>query len=111
MSEITKKPVEAFDPWKTPKETWRYVTIPEDDPTGLTFPTIRRNKDEYIAGQTYNVPATVADFLNERIRVFNKSVVRLFQPNVDKDALMRVPVGSAPSGDRTTVHDASNINA
>lgn len=106
----TKKEVKANDPWSTPKETWVYVTVPEEEPTGNRFPTIWLNKISFEAGHTYHIPTAVASYLNERIRVYNRSVIRLFQPGVDKEALRVVPVGSAPSGDRTLVTDASNVN-
>ena len=109
----TKKTVEAFDPWKTPKESWQYVTIPEEDATGLKHPSIRFNKDEYKAGETYLVPQAVAASIKERLQAFSRSVVRLFSPNVDRLAQQQVSVGTAapmaPSGERPGYVDASTI--
>lgn len=91
----TKKIAEAFDPWKTPKESWQYVTIPHEDPLGKNFPTIRLNKEAFEAGQTYNLPVSVAAFVNERIKVFNRSCVRLFQPDMAQDGIVRTADGSS----------------
>lgn len=113
MAEIKKTAPDAFDPWKTPKESWLYVTVPEEDPTGLKFPSIGLNKIEFRAGETYHVPQAIAAFVTERIKAFNKSVVRLFSPQVDRVALREVAVGTTapmtPSGDRPGFVDASSI--
>lgn len=102
-----KKPV-AFDPWTTPKETWKYITIPDEDPTGKKFPTIMLNKISFSAGETYHLPVAVADHVNDRVKVFNRSVMRLFNPNVDMDALTKVSAGSA-SGASVNYVDASKV--
>lgn len=107
MAETKKAPV-AVDPWSTPKETWQYVTLPDEDPTGKTFPTISLNKIGFSAGQTYHVPEPVALYVKDRIKAFNKSVMRLFNSRVDMDALNVVPAGSAPGGSTAYV-DASKI--
>lgn len=108
-----KKTVTPTDPWETPKETWQYVTVPEEDATGLKYPPIGLNKIEFKAGETYHVPQVIAAYVNERIRAYNKSVVRLFSPQVDRLALREVAVGTAapmtPSGDRPGFVDASTI--
>lgn len=90
-----KKVVEAFDPWKTPQETWQFVTVPEEDPLGKAFPTIRLNKEAYSAGQTYKLPVAVAAYVNDRIKVFNKSCVRLLQPEMAQEGIIRTSDGSA----------------
>lgn len=112
IEKATKAP-ESFDPWKTSKETWQYVTIPEEDPTGLKFPSIGLNKIEFRAGQTYHVPPTVAEYVKDRVKAFNRSVTRLFSPVTDKAALRDVAVGTtapmAPSGERPGFVDASTI--
>jgi len=96
MSEI-KKTVEGFDPWKTPKETWQYVTLPIEDPLGKPFPTIRLNKEAFERGQTYNLPVQVASYVNDRIKVFNRSCVRLLQPDMAQEGIIRTADGaSAP---------------
>lgn len=114
MAETAKKTVEAFDPWKTPKETWVYVTIPEEDATGLKHPPIGLNKIEFRAGETYHLPKAIAAFVAERVKVYAKSVVRLFSPQVDRVALREVAVGTTapmtPSGDRPGFVDASTIS-
>lgn len=107
MAEIKK--VATNDPWLSDKATWQYVTIPEEDATGKGYPQITLNKISFEAGQTYHVPPQVAQFVNERIKAFNKSVVRLFNPRADMEALRVVPVGSAPGGSTSYV-DASKIN-
>jgi hypothetical protein len=114
MPEIKKPSTEVPDVWKSPKETWLYVTIPEEDPTGLKFPSIGLNKIEFRAGETYHVPPAVASYVTERVKVFNKSVTRLFSPQVDRVALREVAVGTTapmtPSGDRPGFIDASKVN-
>lgn len=113
MAEPKKQTTGPVDPWETSKETWQYVTLPDEDPTGLKFPTITLNKISFSAGQTYHVPPPVAEFVKERIKAFNRSVVRLFQPGVDRKALQEVAVGSAvpmaPSGERPGYVDANQI--
>ena len=105
----------SYDPWKSSKETWEYVTIPDEDPTGLKFPSIGLNKIEFRAGRTYQVPPSVAEYVKGRVKAFNKSVTRLFSPQIDRVALNDVAVGStapmAPSGDRPGFVDASKISA
>jgi hypothetical protein len=100
--------------FETPKETWQYVTIPEEDPTGLGFPSIGLNKIEFRAGRTYQLPVAIAAYVNERVKAFNRSVTRLFSPQIDRKALNDVAVGTtapmAPSGDRPGFVDASKIN-
>lgn len=88
------KPLQV-NAWDTPKETWRYVTVPEEDPLGKGYPNISLNKDVFSAGKTYLVPPQVADYINDRIKVFNRSCVRLLQPNVDLKSIGEVNVGSA----------------
>jgi hypothetical protein len=87
----------AFDPWKTAKEAWQYVTLPTEDPLGKPFPTIRLNKEAFEAGQTYHIPAEVASYVSDRIRVFNRSCVRLYQNDMAQDGILRTADGaSAP---------------
>jgi hypothetical protein len=92
----TPKPSAApVDPWETPKETWQYVTLPEEDPLGKPFPTIRLNKTEFAKGQTYQVPPQVATYVNDRVKVFNRSCVRLFQPDMAQPGIVRTADGSS----------------
>jgi len=112
----TKTTTEASrDPWKTPRETWQFVTIPEEDPTGLGFPTIRLNKSEFKAGESYSLPKEVAAFVNERVKAYNRSVTRLFSPVADRKSLNEVAVGTtspmAPSGERPTFVDPSKVSS
>jgi hypothetical protein len=98
----------------TPKETWQYITIPDEDPTGLKFPSIGLNKIEFRAGETYHLPVQIASFVKERMKAFNRSVTRLFSPQVDRLALNEVAVGTTagptPDGHRPGFVDASTIN-
>jgi hypothetical protein len=113
MPELNK-PVTNVDPWKTSKETWQYVSIPDEDPTGMAFPTITLNKITFAPGQTYQVPLPVALYVKDRVKAYTKSVTRLFSPVVDRVALREVSVGSTspatPSGDRPGYVDASQVN-
>lgn len=94
MAELKPK-VATVDPWQSDKATWQYVTIPEEDPLGKRFPSIGLNAQHYESGQTYLVPPVVAVYVNDRIKVFNRSCIRLLQPNVDMKSLNEVSVGSA----------------
>jgi len=94
MATKETKPV-VTDPWESPQETWLYVTIPDEDPLGQVFPNVSLNKHIFTANNTYHVPPAVAAYLNERIKVFNRSCVRLLQPTVDRKALQEVAVGTA----------------
>lgn len=100
----TKKPVDA---WETPKETWEFVTVPDEDPLGKTFPNISLNKHIFEAGQTYNLPPQVAAYVKDRIKVFNRSCVRLLQPNVDLKA--QTDVQNHGSKTPATYVDASQV--
>ena len=117
MAEIKKPstdiPRTVQEVFNTPKETWQYVTVPEEDATGLVFPSIGLNKIEFKAGQTYHVPKVIAAYVTERVKVASKAVTRLFSPVVDRVALREVAVGTTapmtPSGDRPGFVDASTI--
>lgn len=93
------KPVAPVDAWETPKETWVYVTIPDEDPLGKEFPHVSLNKHIFEAGKSYNVPSQVAEYVNDRIKVFNRSCIRLLQPNRDmvavKDSAMNGGFGGS----------------
>lgn len=93
MPEIKK--TDAKDPWTTPKETWQFVTIPDEDPLGYPYPNVSLNKTIFEKGQTYQVPPSVAQYVNERIKVYNRSCVRQLQSNVDRKSLQEVSVGTA----------------
>jgi hypothetical protein len=82
------------DAWLSPQETWEFVTVPDEDPLGKGFPDISLNKHVFSAGETYNVPKQVADYIKDRIKVFNRSCVRLLQPNRDIAAENAVYFGS-----------------
>jgi len=111
--EKEKKLTTVAELFGTPKETWQYVTIPDEDPTGLKFPSIGLNKIEFQAGHSYQLPAQIAAYVTERVKAFNRSVTRLFSPQVDRLAMNQVAVGttapSAPSGDRPGFIDASKV--
>jgi hypothetical protein len=114
MALPTKVATAPVDPWTTSKETWLFVTTPEEDLTGQKFPSIWLNKTEFKAGNTFQVPPQVAEYLNGRIKAYNHSVTRLFSSKVDMRALNDVAVGTsapmAPSGDKPGYIDASKIN-
>ena len=95
QKETEKRPTTVTELYGTPKETWQYVTLPDEDPLGKKFATIRLNKEVFEAGQTYNVPPQIADYLKERIKVFNRSCVRLLQPDMAQDGIVRTAEGAA----------------
>lgn len=80
---------------KVSDEAWQYVTIPTEDPLGKDFPTIRLNKDAFERGQTYKVSPQIAAYVNDRIKVFNRSCVRLLQPDMPQDGIVRTADGAA----------------
>lgn len=90
----TVKDKEPADVWASPQETWEFVTVPDEDPLGKGFPDISLNKHVFSAGQSYTVPAQVAAYVKDRIKVFNRSCVRLLQPNRDIAAENAVYFGS-----------------
>lgn len=95
-----KKPTETklttiAELYTTPQETWQYVAIPTEDPLGKPFPSIYLNKEKYDAGQTYHMPPQIASFVNERIKIFNRSCVRLLQPDMAQDGIVRTADGAA----------------
>jgi hypothetical protein len=95
--EVEKRPTTITEFYATPKESWQYVTIPEEDPLGKHFPTIFLNKEAFHAGETYNLPAQIATFVKDRIKIFNRSCVRLLQPDMAQDGIIRTAEGaSAP---------------
>lgn len=105
-------PKTPVDPWQTSKETWQYVTIPEEDATGVKFPSISLNKTTFYPGETYQVPPQVAAYVVDRIKTYNKSTVRLFSGRADIASLNQVSVGTAnitPSGDKLSFVDATKI--
>lgn len=112
-AKVVERPTTVQDVLKTPKETWQYVVIPDEDVTGKKHPSIWLNKIEFAAGQTYQIPVPIADYVKGRLKAFNRSVTRLFSPKADMEALTHVSIGttagSAPSGDRPTFVDASKV--
>jgi hypothetical protein len=95
VKEVSKRPTTIAELYETPKETWQHVTIPEDDPLGKPFPTIHLNKEAFKPGETYNLPVQIASFVKERIKVFNRSCVRLLQPDMAQDGIVRTADGAA----------------
>lgn len=96
----TTKP--GDDPWKTDRSTWVHVSVPAENIDGGIHPSISLNKYTFEAGKTYLVPQLVADYVNDRLQVYAKSCIRLYRPNLDTDAQLRVAVGST---------NAARINA
>lgn len=92
---VEKRPTTIPELYATAKETWQYVTIPEEDPLGKPFPVIRLNKEAFEPGQTYQIPAPIAAHVNDRIKIFNRSCVRLFQNDMAQDGIVRTADGSS----------------
>lgn len=96
MATITKdekRPMTIPELYATPREAWQYVTIPEEDPLGKKFPVVRLNKEAFEAGQTYQVPPQIAKYVNDRVKAFNRSCVRLLQPDMAQDGILRTADG------------------
>jgi len=107
----TARDKEPVDAWTTDETTWQYVTLPDEDPLGKEFPIVSLNKHVFEAGQTYKVPPQVADYVRERVKVFNRSCVRLLQPNRDLTAERAVAFGSASAAQIGAMPvDASGIS-
>lgn len=95
--DIPFRPTTIAEFYATPKETWQYVTLPDEDPLGKKFPKIMLNKEVFEAGQTYNLPTPIATYLKDRIKIFNRSCTRLLQPDMAQDGIVRTAEGaSAP---------------
>jgi len=95
--EVEKRLTTIPELYATSRESWQYVTIPEEDPLGKGFPTIHLNKEAFEAGQTYQVPPQIAKYVTDRIKIFNRSCVRLLQPDMAQDGIDRTADGaSAP---------------
>jgi hypothetical protein len=90
----TAKDVAAVDAWETDQTNWEFVTIPDEDPLGKEFPIVSINKHVFEAGETYKVPPPIAAYVRDRVKVFNRSCVRLLQPNRDLAAENAVYFGS-----------------
>ena|SRR5580692_8464326 len=108
-----KAEVAQPDPWKSAKETWQFVSVPDEDVTGKKYPSIWLNKMEFRSGESYNLPPQIAEYVKDRVKAFNRSVTRLFSPMVDRIALNDVAVGTTspatPSGDRPAYIDAARV--
>jgi hypothetical protein len=109
-----EKATPVNDPWKSPKETWQYVTVPDVDLTDRKYPSIWLNKIEFQPGETYHIPPAVAEFVTGRIKAYNRSVTRLFSPTRDYAAENAVSVGTTagatPAGHRPSFVDGASIN-
>ncbi len=96
MATVTKVSVAQApsNAWDTPRETWEYVTVPEEDALGKTFPRVTlsgpHTEHAFEAGQTYHIPSQVAEYVKDRIKVFNRGCVRLIQSNLDTKAQLAV---------------------
>jgi hypothetical protein len=102
---------EPVDPWTTDESTWQYVTIPDEDPLGKEYCKVSLNKHVFEAGQTYKVPPQVADYVRDRVKVYNRSCVRLLQPNRDIVSERQVAFGSSSASQiGAQAVDASNIS-
>jgi hypothetical protein len=93
--EVSKRPTTIAEQYATPKDTWQYVTLPDEDPLGKPFPTIRLNKEAFERGQSYNLPAPIAVIIKDRIKEFNRSCVRLLQPDMAQPGIVRTADGAA----------------
>lgn len=96
-------PAKQIDPWKTDKEGWEYIAIPEENALGERHASIGLNRNSFEAGQTYLVPPPVATFIKERLKVYNRACIRQLQPNRDIAAENAVAVGTSNSKTATAV--------
>lgn len=97
-TKVVVKAPEPLDPWKSDKETWQYISIPQENPLGDRHDSLSLNRHVFEAGQTYLVPQVVAESLQERLRVYSRACIRVLQPKRDFDALSKVPLGNSSAG-------------
>lgn len=67
-------------------EGYRYVTIPNEDIYEAKFDGIWLNQKQFKPG-THLVPAAIADTLEERLKVWNTSMIRLMRPGSNRDTV------------------------
>ena len=63
----------------------RWIEVPDKDIFEFPFPTIRVNASEYGPGKHF-VDATLADWIEERIRIRQKADIAILQKNPDRKA-------------------------
>jgi len=61
----------------------QFVTIPDKDLFDQRFPTIRINRYEFEAGQTYELDEPIASTVKERISACERANLRILQPKKD----------------------------
>lgn len=98
LAELQKEKREQKTEWDTPKDNWEYVAIPQENALGEQHATMGINDKVFEAGKTYHVPPKTAHTLRERLKVYNRSCVRVLQPRRDYDAERAVSIGSANPG-------------
>ena len=79
-----------------PKEHWRYISIPDTDLYDAPHPGVRLNGTSYGSGKHY-LPNPIADEIEERLHVFNKSSIRVLRPNQDTKALRDLGRAGSPN--------------
>lgn len=79
------------------------MSVPAENALGNAHDNISLNRHLFEAGQTYKVPPQVAETVRDRIKVYNRSCVRLLQPRRDYESENAVSIGSAKTvGSRAT---------
>jgi hypothetical protein len=79
-------------------EGWRYVTIPAVDVYEHAFDGIWRNNQEFKPG-THLLSAEDADYVEERLKVWQASMLRLMRPGIDRVSVQQAnQKGQARSG-------------
>lgn len=68
-----------------PRATHRYVTIPDTDLFDYPHPAIRINQHIFGPG-THHIESELADTVEERLKAYTRSNVRLLQPKRDMDS-------------------------
>lgn len=74
------------------KPTHRYVTVPDTDLFDYPHPSIRINQHAYGPG-THYLPSELADTVEERLKAYTRSNVRLLQPKRDMESEKAVEQG------------------
>lgn len=83
------------------KATHRYVTVPDTDLFDQSHPPIRINSMSFGPG-THWIENELANTVEERLKAYQRSNVRILQPKRDTESERLVEVNRGTSGSATT---------
>lgn len=76
--------------WDSDKKDWVNLSIPAENSLGEKHAPISVNGHEFEAGRSYLIPPQVAETVNDILRNYNRSCIRVLQPRRDVTAEMQV---------------------